>query len=340
VSRAREGNEFDPWSTGRIETLQDGDLPCAMLQFRQSEANAPTLMSAQRTPESILSAYFGPFAASTWKLLPSIEAATREQKYTFMDLEAFQALMRQRPESGQAIYWREMIMRIHLACCASLLRHGEWLSALLVSIEENCLFGMYASYRGFLESAADAIYSLGRVPTALASNLSFIRARIKEKPTDIIFASKELEDRLIHFSHGRKLRRHEIADPVHAAKQIREYLEGLKQVGIMDVHVLYGELCSISHPSAESVATWFDGTKENNEVIWRRTGAQKRERIDKFLIDWREANVGVFNAAFVPIFMSLRVLHKLNFMPKIPNLKSFPLESFPVWKEIERQINK
>jgi hypothetical protein len=297
-------------------------------------------MAAPRTPESILSAYFGPFAVSTWKLLPSIEAATREQTYTFMDLEAYNALGLQRPEGAQAIYWREMIMRIHLACCASLLRHGEWLNALLVSVEANCLFGTYAACRGFLESAADAFYSLGPVPKTLAPNLTIIRARIKEKPTDIIFASKELEDRLIHFSHGRKLRRDEIADPVHAAKQIREYLDGLKQAGIMDVHALYGELCSISHPSAESVAIWFDGAKESHEVIWRRTGAEKRERIDKFLIDWRETNEGVFNAAFVPIFMSLRVLHKLDFMPKIPSLKSFPLESFPAWKEIERQINK
>jgi hypothetical protein len=46
------------------------------------------------------------------------------------------------------------------------------------------------------------------------------------------------------------------------------------------------------------------------------------------------------NAAFVPVFMSLRILHKLNFLPKIPSLKFFPLDCFPRWKNIERQISK
>jgi hypothetical protein len=50
--------------------------------------------------------------------------------------------------------------------------------------------------------------------------------------------------------------------------------------------------------------------------------------------------VGVFNVAFVPVFMSLRVLHKLDFLPKIPSLKSFPLERFPAWEQVERQIRK
>jgi hypothetical protein len=98
------------------------------------------------------------------------------------------------------IYWREMIMRIHLACCAPLLRHGDWLNALLIAVEGNCIFGAYAACRGFLESAADAFYSLAPVPKTLAPELAFISARIKGKPTDTMVISKELEDRLIHFS--------------------------------------------------------------------------------------------------------------------------------------------
>src|SRR5580692_5581192 len=53
-----------------------------------------------------------------------------------------------------------MVMRVHLACCASLLRHREWLNTLLTAIEGDNLFGTYAACRGFLESAADAVYSL------------------------------------------------------------------------------------------------------------------------------------------------------------------------------------
>ena len=75
------------------------------------------VMSAKLSPEALLSEYFGPFAVPAWKLLPSIEAATKKQTYAFMDLEAFNALVPKEPEQAQAIYWREMMLRIHLACC-------------------------------------------------------------------------------------------------------------------------------------------------------------------------------------------------------------------------------
>jgi hypothetical protein len=47
---------------------------------------------------------------------------------------------------------------------------------------------------------------------------------------------------------------------------------------------------------------------------WRRTATGPRERIDEFLGHWKETNVGVFNAAFVPVFMSLRILSQRLFL--------------------------
>jgi hypothetical protein len=88
-------------------------------------------MAAPRTRDAILSAYFGSMAVSIWKLLPSIDAKASRQNYTFMDMDVFNGLIRQNPERAQAIYWREMTLRIHLACCASLLRHADWLSKIV-----------------------------------------------------------------------------------------------------------------------------------------------------------------------------------------------------------------
>jgi hypothetical protein len=39
----------------------------------------------------------------------------------------------------------------------------------------------------------------------LASNLTAIIHRLKKRRIDTVIVSKELEDRLIHFTHGRKL---------------------------------------------------------------------------------------------------------------------------------------
>jgi hypothetical protein len=290
--------------------------------------------------EALLSEYFGPFAVPAWKLLPSIEAATKKQTYAFMDLETFNDLVREEPEQAQAIYWREMMLRIHLACCTSLRRHGEWLNALLAAIEAKCFFGVCSANRGFLESAADSLYSLSGVPTTIAPNLPSIINRLKGQPTNTVVVSKELEDRLIHFTHGRKLDRSESADPVHAARQIREYLDILKEAGVPEVHGLYAELCSITHPSAKSVMIWFEETKEAHRVVWRRSATAPEQQIAGLLKHWKGTNVGVMNAAIFPMFMSLRILHKLDFLPKIPSLKFFPLDRFPYWKKIERQISK
>jgi hypothetical protein len=38
-------------------------------------------MSAKLSSEALLSEYFGPFAVPAWKLLPSIEAASKKRTY-------------------------------------------------------------------------------------------------------------------------------------------------------------------------------------------------------------------------------------------------------------------
>jgi hypothetical protein len=127
---------------------------------------------------------------------------------------------------------------------------------------------------------------------------------------------------------------------VHAARQIREYLDSLKEAGVPEVLGLYAELCSVTHPSAKSVMIWFEETKEAHKVVWRLSATAPEQRIAGLLKHWKGTNVGVMNAAFFPVFMSLRILHKLDFLPKIPSLKFFPLDRSPRWKKIEWQISK
>jgi hypothetical protein len=289
-----------------------------------------------------LSSFFGPYAVPAWNQLGPIAAATKHQTYTFMDLPIYQNLVRHKPEEAQAVYWREMILRIHLASCAALRRHGEWLRSVVMAVEKDCLFGAFASYRGFLESAADSFYSVGPVPKTIAPNLRTILRCLEQKPMNkTVFAAPELEQRLIHFSHGRKLQRGENADPIHAAKQLRDYLDGLeREAGVSDVHEIYSELCGITHPSAESVVLWYEAERKAHNTIWREHTLPAMSRFNAFLDRWRAATEIIVNAAFVPTFMSLRILHKFDFLPRIPHLRSFPLDTFAVWKKIERQISR
>ena len=297
-------------------------------------------MSERIDPEDLLQKYFGPYALSAWQQLSPIAAATRRQEYAFLDMEVFNKLVAEEPQEAQAIYWREIIFRIHLTACCAIFRHHEWLRSLFLAIEHNCNFGAYASYRGFLESAANSFYTLSTVPGTISPHISAIVHRLRGKPTDTVYISSELEDRLIHFSHGRRLRSGENHDQIHAAKQIRVYLDSIKLHGAKDVHALYTELSSFTHPAAESVVSFLEIERSDREVIWRqRQQSSARKEILACLDRWRATNEIVFNAAFVPAFISLRMLHKINFLPKIPSLKSFPLNDFAAWVKIERKIN-
>jgi len=83
---------------------------------------------------------------------------------------------------------------------------------------------------------------------------------------------------------------------------------------------------------------WFDGEKDGDQVVWRRTSDQHSARIDRFLLGWKETNELVITAGFMPALMSLRILHKVDFLPRIPSLKLLPLEKMPAWKEFERHL--
>jgi hypothetical protein len=145
-----------------------------------------------------------------------------------------------------------------------------------------------------------------------------------------------LEDRLIHFSHGRRLAKGEKADPAHAAKQMRDYVQVLSDGGAK-AHELYSVLCSITHPSAESVALWYSPADEGGS-IWRRAGSPTFDTIKVFMAEWRATNETVFQYAFVPLFFNLRILHKVDLFPKIPELKQFPFTNFPAWAHLKKAI--
>jgi hypothetical protein len=92
-------------------------------------------------------------------------------------------------------------------------RHG-------IAAEHEWYFGFFACFRGFLESAADSAYSRGTVAYFLADNLAQISAHLQKRSISFVLGSYELEERLIHFSHGRRLGRDETADPAHILPEL------------------------------------------------------------------------------------------------------------------------
>jgi hypothetical protein len=80
----------------------------------------------------------------------------------------------------------------------------------------------------------------------------------------------------------------------------------------------------MTHPAAESVLIWFEGDKEGDAVIWRRSATSPGEKIAALLIRWRTTNDGVMNAAFVPAFMSLLYSSQGGLPAEDTELEVFP----------------
>ena len=98
--------------------------------------------------------------------LSPLHSELRNFTYRVLDVEAFEVLLRHDSRRGQRIYWLELLYRAHLAAATTMLRQDRWLNA-AAATNANCL-GFAAAFRGLLESAADASFSLRFVPRYIA----------------------------------------------------------------------------------------------------------------------------------------------------------------------------
>jgi hypothetical protein len=121
------------------------------------------------------------------------------------------------------------------------------------------------------------------------------------------------------------------------AKQTREYLQTLADGGVIKAHELYSALCTITHPSAESVILWYSPGDEDG-LTWQRARYPTIHTIEAFMTEWRATNELIFQYAFIPLFFNLRILHKIDFLPKIPELKQFPFSNFSAWQRLKKAI--
>lgn len=148
--------------------------------------------------------------------------------YSFESLQKYQATLLANPQQAMQTYWQETLMRAHLAAVTTLLRGKRWMHCMLTSAQAPNYFAFAACFRALIEATADSWYTLRGVPLALAQNHSFIKAALRQElPSNMFICSTELDEVLIHYSHGRKLNKTDSFPNYHEAKTTREYLETL-----------------------------------------------------------------------------------------------------------------
>ncbi len=180
--------------------------------------------------------------------------------YYFEDLDTFENKARNGQYSIQRIneiYCRELLFRYHISVVSSLLRTCRLMDATAREYGAYNLPGWASCARALLESTGDSIDVLQYIPTTIFENYHCMNRCILGKEDRGFYSAKELEEKLIEFSHARKPERGEQVPDTHIAKSTRCYIKSLEKFKIGDVASLYKKLCELSHPAAASVQYMF-----------------------------------------------------------------------------------
>ena len=240
-------------------------------------------------------------------------------------------------EQANRIVWLEILYRAHIAVSASLYRNCRLVDASVRENRASNLPGWASCSRALLESIGDSAHALRAVPTTLAENHGFIQRCLSgEEP--LPSGSTELEDRLIHFTHARRLDpgERDTVPPSHKAKPTKDYIAELQAYRLPDVSSLYSELCERSHPAASSVEYCF--SPADAEAAFRIDPAQDRRSIDSIVDRYRHVFDNLLMVCFNPGLLSLRVLQVFRIFPDLPELDGVNLSPIPAWAKIERHL--
>ena len=262
-------------------------------------------------------------------------------RYSFMDADEYANLLNRNVGDGMRVYWSETLARAHIASVTAILRSNRWLSAVLSSESDRNALAFAAGLRGLLESAADTTTALIGTPMTLAYYYPTIATALAGLASNVA-TSPELEDELIHYSHGRYIRKSERADTPqpHIARFTHEYLTIFEKLKTNNVAECYRFLCDLTHPGASSVWMWLNpvNAKDSEFTLSAEPDggiiASFLERYEPVLLD---VLMFAFNA---PVL----VLNTLNYFPlkglHTIGLLSHDLDGIPAWKSCQRELEQ
>ena len=262
-------------------------------------------------------------------------------RYSFMDADEYADLLRRDVSEGMRVYWSETLERAHLASVTAILRSRHWLSAVLSAQSDRNALVFAAAFRGLMESAADTTTALKITPLTLAHHYQLITDGLSGLATAVV-TSSELEDELIHYSHGRHIKRNERAGTPqsHSARSAHAYFKVFENLNADSVAPCYRYLCDLTHPGAPSVSMWLAPMDSKGSEFVLST-EQDETIIGRFLERYEVVALDVLMFAFnAPVL----VLNTLNYFPiqKLHThaLLNHDLDGIPAWRQCRNELEK
>ncbi len=282
------------------------------------------------------------------KVTHDIEKNIDQKKYvyTIHDNEYFADTISSDATELQKVYWEEILQRAHWAGLSSLIRNLQWIKGTAKAIEDNNLLSFSANLRCLIESSGDNLLSLLNVPNTLADNFENITKCISGKVEEkTMYASRELEEILIHFSYARKISEEEKTangkmPKYQNAKPASEYLKRLdSKVDNGPISELYSILCQFAHPAAHSVHYLFQMSFDNNKYEFKYSQNADKYYIERILNGYNEEIIKSLQYGFNQGITTLKTLNFFEYeLTKTPYLDTIDLGEMKAWTDIKNKM--
>jgi len=277
---------------------------------------------------------FGKSGMSFVPILRGLLSTIPTYSYSFMPDGAFKQLLTSSMPEAMRVYWRETVMRAHLASVASLLRGMRWVEGALGAYRASNFLVFSASLRGLLEAAADSHDALRHVSLTLAQCHTWVKRALSGGLREAIVC-QELEDCLIHFSHARRIAKHETAPDTHRAKTTRDYIAEIEKPGSRAVGDCYADLCETTHPAASSVYS-FVALDDVTGMSFKLRQDRDVRQIEEFCAHYSDVMPALFQLHFNPPTLILRVINRLEVPEYVVNyVESLDMSGVPAWAKIK-----
>ena len=260
--------------------------------------------------------------------------------YEFVSVERLEEITLATPGKALQIYWTELLARAHMTAVTGIMRSRHWYSAIVAAEDSQNILAFAAAFRGLIESSGDTYSSLRGIPLTLTRDRCLIVAALSGGADDGPI-NKDLEDRLIHYSHARYIRRsdQETIPQSHVARSTQAYLESLKRSQVPDIEECYRLLCDLVHPAAPSVWMWLRPEQRHRGEYVHLSPGKDSVIIADVAEHCRDTLLGVLKLAFEPAALMLMVL---NYFPidkfHVRALLNWSVPDFPEWNMCQERL--
>jgi hypothetical protein len=285
-------------------------------------------------------AVLGESAASFVIVLDRITSHAPVHTYDFMRNEGFRRVLARNVSKAMEVYWREILFRVHFGACASLLRSRRWLDGVFAAFRDHNYHAFMATFRGWLEASADTFDAFNEIPGQLAEAHGVIRRAVTGRLNQIALCPG-LENRLIHFSHARRIAKGEDAPPFHQARHVKQYLTSLAIESDAEplISECYRVLCEVTHPAASSVMDYMehDASKIGTSYTFRPDS--DHSLIARFCASWTGVMVNIIALGISPPLFMLRLLNEFP-LEALHNkiIAGLNLERRPGWDQLAARL--